>query len=284
MKHFILTALAVMSTAVGSLHAQDLDNDAVNPDLYTAHNKGKFYISWGGNRAKYSKSDITFTGGGHEFTLHDVPAHDKPKGWHIDYLNPTRMTIPQTNLRVGYFLTDKYNISVGVDHMKYVMYQDRAVDLTGTYPNMGSYDESLPNGQVNLTEKFLTFEHTDGLNYISADINRVDDISKLFTINNTDAIQVNTTYGVGGGVLYPKTNAQLLSMDRHDNFHISGFGVSAKAGLNVTFFKHFYVQVEAKGGYIDMNKIHVTEDDSWMAKQHFFFVELPIVFGTIFRF
>ncbi|MBQ0116345.1 MAG: hypothetical protein KBS98_00360 [Flavobacterium sp.] len=284
MKHFILTALAVMSTAVGSLHAQDLDNDAVNPDLYTAHNKGKFYISWGGNRAKYSKSDITFTGEGHEFTLHDVPAHDKPKGWHIDYLNPTRMTIPQTNLRVGYFLTDKYNISVGVDHMKYVMYQDRAVDLTGTYPNMGSYDESLPNGQVNLTEKFLTFEHTDGLNYISADINRVDDISKLFTINNTDAIQVNTTYGVGGGVLYPKTNAQLLSMDRHDNFHISGFGVSAKAGLNVTFFKHFYVQVEAKGGYIDMNKIHVTEDDSWMAKQHFFFVELPIVFGTIFRF
>lgn len=284
MKHFILTALAVMSTAVGSLHAQDLDNDAVNPDLYTAHNKGKFYISWGGNRAKYSKSDITFTGEGHEFTLHDVPAHDKPKGWHIDYLNPTRMTIPQTNLRVGYFLTDKYNISVGVDHMKYVMYQDRAVDLTGTYPNMGSFDESLPNGQVNLTEKFLTFEHTDGLNYISADINRVDDISKLFTINNTDAIQVNTTYGVGGGVLYPKTNAQLLSMDRHDNFHISGFGVSAKAGLNVTFFKHFYVQVEAKGGYIDMNKIHVTEDDSWMAKQHFFFVELPIVFGTIFRF
>jgi Uri superfamily endonuclease len=26
-------------------------------------------------------------------TLDNIAAADKPKGWHIDYLNPTRMTI-----------------------------------------------------------------------------------------------------------------------------------------------------------------------------------------------
>jgi hypothetical protein len=55
----------------------------------------------GGNREVYSKSDITFKGNNYNFTLEN--AADKPKGWHIDYINP-RMTIPQTNLRIGYFL------------------------------------------------------------------------------------------------------------------------------------------------------------------------------------
>ena len=225
--------------------AQDITQ---TPEKYTAHNKGKFYIYWGGNRESYSKSDIRFQGNGYDFTLYDVTAQDKPKGWHIDYLNPARMTIPQTNLRIGYFISDHYNVSLGVDHMKYVMYQNRAVNITGNYPNAGSYGEVLPKNQVLLTEDFLTFEHTDGLNYVNAEIARVDDISSWFTITNTDKFQINLTEGIGAGVLYPKTNAKLLGNERHDDFHISGYGLSAKAGINLSFLKHFFIQGELKDG------------------------------------
>ncbi len=121
---------------------------------YTAHNKGKFYFYWGGNRDYFTKSDIRFQGDNYDFTLYDVEAQDKPKGWHIDYINPARMTIPQTNLRVGYFLTDNYNISLGVDHMKYVMNQDQAVRYSGNYPDRGAYGEAIANDQVLLTEDF----------------------------------------------------------------------------------------------------------------------------------
>ena len=190
-----------------------------NPEKYTSKNKGKFYVFWGGNRESYSRSDIRFKGADYDFTLQNVSAHDKPKGWHVDYLNPGRMTIPQTNLRIGYFITDHYNISVGLDHMKYVMYQNKAVDYSGFYPNAGSYGEVLPNNQLLLTEDFLTFEHTDGLNYINTEISRVDDISKIFKLSNTDKFQINATEGIGGGVLLPKTNAKLLNKDRHDDFH-----------------------------------------------------------------
>ena len=31
-------------------------------EKYTAHNKGKIYIFWGGNRDSYTKSDIHFKG------------------------------------------------------------------------------------------------------------------------------------------------------------------------------------------------------------------------------
>ncbi len=255
-----------------------------NPEKYTAHNKGKFYIFWGGNRESFSKSDITFSGNGYNFTLNDVTAHDKPKGWHIDYVNPARMTIPQTNLRIGYFINDHYNISIGVDHMKYVMYQDKVVNYNGVYQNRGTYGEAIAPNQVLLTEDFLTFEHTDGLNYINTEFSRVDDISsKLFKTWNSDKIQINLTEGLGIGLLYPKTNAKVFDKPRHDDFHVSGFGTSAKVGLNFTFFKHFFLQTELKGGYINMNDIRTTHDPADSASQHFWFLQRIIAFGGIFK-
>ena len=254
-----------------------------NPEKYTAHNKGKFYIFWGGNRESFSKSDIRFKGADYDFTLHNVAAHDKPKGFHIDYFNPARMTIPQTNLRIGYFISDHYNISIGFDHMKYVMYNDRRVSYSGYYPNPGTYNENPANGELTLDEDFLLFEHTDGLNYVNTEISRVDDISKLFKINNTDKIQVNITEGIGGGFLYPKTNTTLLGKDRYDEFNIAGYGVSAKVGLNVTFFKYFFIQTELKGGYIEMNNIRTTQDKADSAEQNFWFLQKILTIGGIFR-
>lgn len=250
---------------------------------YTANNKGKFFVSWGGNRDSYSKSDINFKGADYDFTLYDVKAHDIRKGWHLDYINPKNMTIPQTNFRMGYYITSHYSISIGEDHMKYQMFQDKAVNITGSYPNPGTFNELLPNNQVLLTEEFLTFEHTDGLNYINAEIARIDDLSKILNLPNTDKFQINFTEGIGGGILFPKTNAKLLGKDRHDDFHVSGYGISAKAGLNFTFYKHFYIQTELKGGYINMPDIKTTYDNADSASQHFMFLQRIITFGGIFK-
>ncbi len=280
MKNQSLLIVFFFSVFFQQLSAQD---SLVKPEKYTAHNKGKFYVFWGGNRGYFTDSDIHFTGDDHDFTIYDVPSHDKPKGWHVDYISPGRMTIPQTNFRLGYFINDHYNISIGVDHMKYVMYQDRAVDINGSYPNEGSYGETLPNNQVFLTEEFLTFEHTDGLNYVNSEFSRVDDISSWFRLPNTDKVQINLTEGVGAGVLYPKSNVQMFGEDRHDEFHIAGFGLDVKAGLNFTFFKYFFIQTELKGGYINMNDIRTTSDSRDRASQDFWFMETVIAFGGIFR-
>jgi len=225
--------LVVLTFCVFSQYAsaQEL---AENPEKYTAHNKGKFFISWGGNRESYSKSDIHFKGDGYDFTLNNVKADDKPKGYHIDYLNPARMTIPQTNLRLGYFITDHYSVSIGVDHMKYVMRQNQTVNMTGTINGYAPYDGTYNNTPQVLENEFLTFEHTDGLNYVHTEFSRFDDVSSFFNISNTDKIQINLTEGLGGGILFPKTNTKILGKERYDEFHVSGYGVSAKAGINIT--------------------------------------------------
>jgi len=256
-----------------------------NPEKYTAHNKGKFYVFWGGNRESYSRSDIRFKGSNYDFTIYDVSAHDKPKGWHIDYANPARMTIPQTNLQIGYFINDHYNISIGFDHMKYVMYNDRKVDYSGYYPEVGNniFGETMSDDELLITEDFLLFEHTDGLNYVNTEISRVDDISGLIGLPNTDKFQINVTEGIGGGFLYPKTNTTLLGKDRYDEFNIAGYGLSAKVGLNFTFFKYFFIQTELKGGYIEMNDIRTTKDKADSAEQNFWFFQRIIAVGGIFR-
>ena len=247
------------------------------------NNKGKFYVYWGWNHAQYTKSDIQFKGNGYDFTLDNVVAHDRQTSFGIKYFNPSSMTIPQYNFRLGYFVSDNWNISFGIDHMKYVMDQDQIVKMNGNINTGSEFDGTYNNVDKKLTEDFLTFEHTDGLNYVNTEVSRHDDISKFFGLPNTDKVQINVTEGVGFGFLYPKTNTMLLGKERHDDFHVSGFGASLKAGLNVTFFKHFYIQGELKGGYINMQNIRTTQSNEDKASQEFFFFQRIIAVGGIFK-
>ena len=134
-----------------------------------------------------------------------------------------------------------------------------------------------------MTENFLTFEHTDGLNYVNTEIARYDDISQLLRLPNTDKFQISVLEGLGAGILFPKTNAKLFNKERHDDYNVAGYGVSAKVGLNLTFFKHYFIQSELKAGYIDMNNIKTTFDSSDKASQNFFFLQKIIAFGGIFK-
>ncbi|RED38177.1 hypothetical protein DFQ10_11220 [Winogradskyella eximia] len=255
---------------------------------YTSSNKGKFFVSWGGNRDSYSKSDIRFKGDGYDFTIKDATAKDKPKGWHVDYINPTRMTIPQTNFKLGYFISDHYTVALGVDHMKYVMHRNRNRTIDGyidlpTDESGSVYNGVYNNESVFISSDMLKFEHTNGLNYVYGEFARFDDISSIFGIQNTDVFQINITEGLGAGVLYPKTNTTLLEKERYDEFHVSGYGLSANIGLNLLVLKHFFIQLDAKGGYINMNDIRTTSNTSEHAEQSFYFFQRVISFGGIFK-
>ena len=281
MKRIILGFLVILSFT--NIFAQELLSEK-----FTAHNKGKWFVFWGGNRGSFAKSDIHYTGNGYDFTVQDAVADDKPKGWHVDYINPARMTIPQTNFRLGYFISDKYNVSIGVDHMKYVVRQNQTFNVNGNINLPNSEIGSIFNGVYNnkptvMTEDFMTLEHTDGLNYVHGEISRFDDISKIFKLPNTDKVQINLTEGFGCGFIYPRTDSKILSKPRHDDYNVAGIGISGKVGLNFTFFKHFFIQTELKGGYINMYNIRTTFDSSDKATQEILFFEKTIAFGGIFR-
>ncbi len=239
--------------------------------------KGSFYFYWGYNRSSYTSSDITFKGANYNFTLDNVKAHDKPYPFDAGvYFNPATFTIPQYNFRVGYFFSNAWSISIGTDHMKYVINEDQVTTITGSIsetetPYNGTYDQD----EIELSREFLLFEHTDGLNYVNTEVRRFD---KLY---EREKVSVNLVEGVGIGFMYPRTNCTLLQMERNDVFHFSGYGASIVAGLNITLFDHFFIQSELKGGYINMPNIRITNSTSDKGSQSFFFTQYNIVFGGV---
>lgn len=243
----------------------------------TPHQKGNFYFYWGWNFDAYTKSDIHFTGKDYDFTLQKVSAKDRQSPLEANtYLNPGNATIPQYNFRMGYFFKNHWNVSIGIDHMKYVVTQNQTVGIDGSIHNSNTpYDSNYNRGKVQLTPDFLKFEHTDGLNYLNAEVRRT------FPLLTFAKSSLNGTAGAGFGALVPRTNTTLLSKDRYDEFHLAGFGIAAVGGLNFTFFKYFFIQTEVKFGFIDMPDIRTTQYREDKAKQSFGFRQENIVFGGI---
>ena len=209
MKFIALTL--VMSLAVGFSNAQKVE-------IWKPNKKGSFYLYWGWNREAYTKSDITFWGKSYDFKLDNVIANDRQSLYRSSlYLNPSTMTIPQYNLRFGYYFKDKYEISIGADHMKYVMKNYQNVNMNGHIENSGTpYDGEYKDHNMNLDPSFLLFEHTDGLNYLNAEVRRSD------ALVNVKYFNLSTAYGAGAGVLVPRTNTTILGNRRHDEFHLAG--------------------------------------------------------------
>ena len=276
MTRFILAGLLLANSFIS--YAQSY------PAIDSHNQKGKIFVYWGWNRSAYTHSDIHFKGQEYDFTLKNVIAKDRQTPFTARYFNPTKMTIPQYNFRIGYFFKPKYSISFGFDHMKYVMKQDQTVLINGSISGSNSeYDRKYNNEPIKLTGNFLKFEHTNGLNYLNVEVRRMDNLldrNKL-KIKNID---VNIFEGVGVGILYPKTDVTLLNFDQNDQWHVAGYGMGVVAGLNITFFKHFFIQGEAKGGFINMPNILTTNFAQDHASQHFFFLQGNTNFGVIFKF
>lgn len=253
----------------------------INTSINKAHKKGDFFLSWGYNWSWYSNSDIKFEGENYNFELKSVKAADRQTPFTFEnYFRFNSITIPQYNLRLGYYFKNNYSVSLGIDHMKYVARSGQLVKLSGEIENSETIYDGVYNNKTVLLEKFfLEFEHTDGLNYINAEIRRFDD---LFTLHKS--IKMNFLYGTGIGFIYPKTNSLLLNNDRYDQFNLAGYGLHALFGVGFTFFEHLIIKTELKGGYINMPNIRTTSNESDSASQSFFFGQYNFSIGGSFNF
>lgn len=238
--------------------------------------KGRFFLSYGWNRAWYTKSDIHMTGIGYNITLYDVVAKDRPEHFKIEtYFNPAKLSIPQYNFRFGYHFNSHYSLSFGFDHMKYVMVQYQTVSVSGHIDRSNTkYDGVYHRTRMPVDDDFLRFEHTNGLNYLNLEVRRMD----LF--HDHRLFKLNLITGAGAGILYPKTDVTFLSNDENDQWHLAGYGVSAVTGVNVEFSRYFYIQPEFKGGFIHMPDIRTTHSDTDKASQHFLFYQVNVTLGA----
>lgn len=271
MKRYPIMLLALLFSK--KISAQELVNNAthtpkIGKSIFSTNNtrnfsrKGEWFIHWGWNFSWYDKSDLTLKGPGYDFTLKDITAKDRPSKLSTDYINPMELTTPQFNFRFGFFIKDNYSISLGWDHMKYVMDVPQTVNIEGyigaTISNpaipTGAYAGTYHNEPIKVKSDMLTFEHTDGFNYVSTELERYDDI----WVAKSQKQMLTMETGLGAGFLIPRSDVRLFGVGENNFWNFAGYGVSVKAGLKFHFTKGFYIQNTFKVGYTDLSRIHTT--------------------------
>ena len=226
--------------------------------------KGNFYGLWGYNNSWYKKSDIHFSGPGYNFVLKDVVAHDRQSPYKLKYLAPANISIPQYNLRLGYFIKDNYSISIGWDHMKYVMDIPQKVKVSGyiddeiSDPNnpilTGGYAGVYENYLLEVKEDMLTFEHTDGYNYASVEIERYDDI----WVSKSQLRTLTMETGFGAGLIIPRSDVRFFGEGKNHMWNVAGYGASVKVGLKFYMNKGLFLQYTSKLGTSNLTTIRTT--------------------------
>lgn len=246
--------------------------------------KGNFFVFWGYNRSAYAKSTIHIKGDNYDYTLYKMPASDMPEKVTVkNYLTPRYITVPQFNARLGFYITNKYVVSAGWDHMKYKTQNGATVQITGTIDPTASerYAGTYDNELITVYhDSLVKIEHSDGLNIIQLNFERHD----LWFNNPKENLGLSTILGAGINFPMPWTNATVFGERNDDRPHFTGVGFSIFGGIKLYFFKRFFIQGLIQTGYLYMPGIVLTpKGGSERASQNIGYVQGMVVLGYSFR-
>jgi hypothetical protein len=220
-------------------------------------------------------------GPGYDFTLLNAEALDFPTpiSDFRTYVDPELLSIPQFNFHAGYFVKDNLSISIGWDHMKYVVTDGQTVRVTGYVNPQTSTPAIAVNpayvGTFNQTpleldpDKFVHLEHTDGYNYASIEI---EHYKSLFQ-SKKSRFAIDWMQGVGIGALVPRSDVYVFGVGKNNYWNLAGGGASLKTGLKFNFSKLLFFETTIKTGATKLWDIRTTGRSVDHAEQSIYFIE-----------
>lgn len=319
---YLLFIVYSFSPAYSQTDKENISTDhsinATTKKNLTYPTKGKMYFLWGYNRSAYTNSDIHLKGDNYNFTIENVRASDAPTTTLMTYINPSTMSIPQYDWRVGYFLTDKYSVSFGHAHMKYEI-ENQYVGMTGEIYGgelAGLYDntpvkvgegvnneehegnEHKHDASNELPEGIVSkLEHCDGLNNFTFEFARRDNF--WVSSNRKHCLSFEVAIGLGASVT--DTEASVLGVsdpnhgeehgheegaDEHGGswggFHLAGYTTSVSTSIQMEFFNHFFIQTRLTGGFVNLTDF-ITTHEGGRGSQKLGFIEGIVSIGYTFQ-
>lgn len=252
-----------------------VESKAQSATARDTENAKKWSVYWGWNRSNYANSDIHFWGQGHDFTIKNAQATDMQTDLSrlFDiYLHPANITIPQTNLRVAYQYNADTAIALNLDHMKYVMTIGQVAEVVGTANGVAL------SGTREINDNFVAFEHTDGLNVISLEIEKQ---RPIYLFGPAFPARVFALAGIG--IVIPKSDVTMtvIGQTRNDEYHVAGYSAGLGAGLEIDFYKDFFFRTAYKFGYVNLPDV-LTSARGDKASHQFTYNEILIAAGMRF--
>jgi hypothetical protein len=229
----------------------------VSPQSEFRDRKGHFFISWGYNRAYYNESDLHFKGDGYDFTLYDAKAEDIPEKFQTKvYLGPTQFTVPQYNIKVGYYIAKNTAILFAMDHMKYHLIQTQDVVIDGyidpeKFPDHKDYTGTFTHDHILYTSEFMNFHHSDGFNFARLAIEQR--VPFWQSKNGKHLLALTGTASLG--LMVPWTDFTFFGTNYRNKPHIAGYGISLNTGFRYELGKYFYLDAQVQLGTCNMPDI-----------------------------
>jgi hypothetical protein len=244
--------------------------------------KRAMFVYWGYNRSFYTDSKISFFGPGYDFSLAGVQATDRPSPEFKTYVNPSTLTVPQFNARIGFNFKKKWALSFGYDHMKYVMVHGPTYLLSGRINPLidpiSNWSGDYNTEPVTTDESTFHYENTNGMNYIRAEISHID---KLVRASNAFAIY--SVSGLGAGLVLNYNDFTFAGEKSMTTLSMSGVGASAHLGLRLEFFRHFFLQANNSVGFLYQHRVKTRGNDPYAyARQSLGYFQSDLVLGGIF--
>lgn len=272
-KLLILILLLVIALPVG---AQTKKKKPKN-----SHAKGALDFYWGYNRSAYTKSDLHLIGAGYDFTLNKVVADDRPEKFSSTYVNPAKITIPQFNVRLGYNFWHNYNLSLGYDHMKYILRDNQQVTIDG-YIEPGKdllWSGDYSGERVDINSEHFHYENSDGLNYIRLQISRVD---LWYRTKKNGWFGLSSLAGISSGMILSYNDLNFGGEFTRRTISVSGYGISGHVGIRLEFWKHLFIQTNVAGGFMHQTRVKTRPTGTDHAKQKFGYIASETAIGVLF--
>jgi hypothetical protein len=212
--------------------------------------QGAFFASLGFNRSWYSKSTIQFVGQGYDFSLAGSRAEDAVPAfdWKT-YSNPAAIPSAQFSARFGYNVKRNFAISFAFDQMNYVFRNQNDVFLSGeinpTVDPVSGWSGTYLNEPVIVNSS--AFQYQNLVRMVRLEVMRLD---QLWKSDRKSTFGISSIVGVGVGPVLSRTDFLFGGQSSKNTNSLSGFVVSANAGLRAEFFQRFFLQSKMSAGYV----------------------------------
>jgi len=237
--------------------------------------KGTLFGNIGYNRSVYSSSDVNFSSTNYEFVAKGMSFSDNEEEVGIGkYFNSSS---PQFNFHLGFFVANKWAITLGMDRLNYFSRANQNITLDGAFSPDAHSDFSGPyqNEEVVLNRNQLYLQQNGGVNYVRVGLLRVDQLYK----SRKAEFAINTIAGVSIGALFSGLDYTFDDYTVQNVTSLSGFGVSGHLGLRLDLFQHVFLQMSVSGGLLNQGNIQLTTSSTAMASHKMGYISPEISVG-----
>ena len=280
---FLFSMIAFCSNTFAQRTFDDDTTSSMNSN-WKWQKGGNFYFAWGYSKYWYTKSDIhvqqnfddvSGTTTKTEYTLVDVKGHDRLG---IEKLYNVPLTVPQFNVRIGYFFNKKQDLGIELnyDHAKFISADDQYVEMKGS-TNGVAFDSTahLYTDTAKGPKPFI-YKLNNGANFVMVNL-----VKRFELYNNTTrGIHFSYLAKFGGGITVPHVENTIFGMSNDPHFQFpGGWCVGVESALRCVFFNRMYIEFGQKGTFANYYKLRIYKG---LAKQSFGAYEVVLTLGVNF--